>query len=191
MLRSVLRQDPDIVLIGEIRDRETAEIAVQAALTGHLVLSTLHTNDAPGSIVRLMDMGVEDYLLATSLIGVLAQRLVRRSCSHCQVPDAAGKASAEALGFASLQQTLQGLADEPQFTRGTGCEHCMGTGYRGRRSIFEMFEVDAEVRHIISTEPDQLARFLEERQMRSLRDDGLLRAAMQQTTVSEVLRVTG
>jgi general secretion pathway protein E len=191
ILRSVLRQDPDIVLIGEIRDRETAEIAVQAALTGHLVLSTLHTNDAASSFVRLMDMGVEDYLLATSVIGVLAQRLVRKSCPHCQQPDEQGRASAESMGFAALQEQWPELTRDPHFSAGTGCEHCMGSGFRGRQSIFEMFEADEEIRHVISTQPDSLGKVLERKQMRKLREDGMLRAARGQTTIAEVLRVAG
>jgi type II secretory ATPase GspE/PulE/Tfp pilus assembly ATPase PilB-like protein len=191
ILRSVLRQDPDIILIGEIRDRETAEIAVQAALTGHLVLTTLHTNDAPGSFVRLMDMGVEDYLLATSVIGVLAQRLVRRSCPHCQQPDEQGRASADAMGFAAMRDKWPELTPEVEFKVGTGCKHCLGTGFQGRRSIFEMFEVDEEIRHLISTRPEGLDQLLAEKNMRRLKEDGLLRAALGQTSVAEVLRVTG
>jgi type II secretory ATPase GspE/PulE/Tfp pilus assembly ATPase PilB-like protein len=191
VLRSVLRQDPDIILIGEIRDRETAEIAVQAALTGHLVLTTLHTNDAPSSFIRLMDMGVEDYLLASSVIGVLAQRLVRRSCPHCQQLDEQSVVSAEAMGFAELQQKWPMLTETPKFSRSVGCEHCLGTGFAGRRSIFEMFEVDDEIKHIVSTEPEALARSIKDKHVRTLREDGLARAACAQTTVAEVLRVTG
>ncbi len=191
VLRSVLRQDPDIILIGEIRDRETAEIAVQAALTGHLVLSTLHTNDAPGSFVRLMDMGVESYLLATSVIGVLAQRLVRRTCPHCAEPSQAEAASAEALGWKDVRERWPGLAGEARFQAGRGCDHCLGSGYHGRRSIFEMFAVDDELRHILSSQSDQLKQYLTQKGMRSLREDGLLFAAHGETTVAEVLRVTG
>ncbi len=191
ILRSVLRQDPDIILIGEIRDRETAEIAVQAALTGHLVLTTLHTNDAPSSFVRLMDMGVENYLLATSVIGVLAQRLVRRACPHCQTVDEQSRLSAESLGFSKIQQQWPELAQDARFTTGEGCEHCLDTGFKGRRSIFEMFEVNDEIKHVISTQPEQLGKLLEQQAMRKLQEDGLLRAARGQTTVAEVLRVTG
>lgn len=191
ILRSVLRQDPDIILIGEIRDRETAEIAVQAALTGHLVLTTLHTNDAPSSFVRLMDMGVENYLLATSVIGVLAQRLVRFACPHCQVDDEDGRLSAYSLGFDDAQQKWPELAQSVNFSSGAGCEHCLGSGFRGRKSIFEMFAVNDEIKHIVSTEPDKLNDYLGRQNIRKLREDGLLRAAKGQTTVAEVLRVTG
>ena len=187
----MLRQDPDIILIGEIRDRETAEIAVQAALTGHLVLTTLHTNDAPGSFIRLMDMGVEDYLLASSVIGVLAQRLVRRSCVHCQEPDENSVASAGAMGIAELKRKWPALFDAPSFSHGVGCEHCFGTGFSGRRSIFEMFEVDDEIKHLVSTEPETLGHLLEKKHVRNLREDGMARAACGQTTLAEVLRVTG
>jgi len=191
VLRSVLRQDPDIILVGEIRDKETAEIAVQAALTGHLVLTTLHTNDAPGSFIRLMDMGVEDYLLASSVIGVLAQRLVRCSCPHCQQPDEGSLVSAEAMGFASLRESWPELAEDAHFIKSTGCEHCLGTGFSGRRSIFEMFEVDEEIKHIVSTEPENLPKALKSKRVRTLREDGLALAAGGKTTVAEVLRVTG
>lgn len=191
VLRSVLRQDPDIILIGEIRDKETAQIAVQAALTGHLVLTTLHTNDAPSSFVRLMDMGVENYLLATSVIGVMAQRLVRSSCPHCQNPDEGNRLSAESLGFNEIQEKWPEYASDPKFTSGEGCEHCLGTGLKGRRPIFEILDVDDDVKHAISTRPDQLNDLLATKKMRTLREDGLLRAANGQTTVAEVLRVTG
>jgi len=191
VLRSVLRQDPDVVLIGEIRDRETAEIAVQAALTGHLVLSTLHTNDAPSAFVRLMDMGVESYLLASSVIGVLGQRLVRRVCKHCAVPDPEGLAQAQALGWDEVKCCWPDLASHDGFVKSTGCKECLGSGFYGRRSIFEMLTVDAETRHVLASEPEQLSKFLSGRKMRSLRQDGLMAAARGETTVAEVLRVTG
>jgi len=191
ILRSVLRQDPDIVLIGEIRDRETAEIAVQAALTGHLVLSTLHTNDAPSSFVRLMDMGVESYLLASSVIGVLAQRLVRRVCDHCGQPDSVAAERAESLGWGDVHQQWPDLAKNAHFLRGEGCEHCLGSGFHGRRTIFEMFAMDDSLRHLLGTEPENLKKLLMEQNMRTLRQDGMLFAAQGETTVEEVLRVTG
>lgn len=191
ILRSVLRQDPDIVLIGEIRDRETAEIAVQAALTGHLVLSTLHTNDAPSSFVRLMDMGVESYLLASSVIGVLAQRLVRRVCSHCGRVDDAATVQAEALGWADVRRQWPELVPEVHFLRGEGCDACLGSGYHGRRTIFEMFAVDDSIRHLLGTEPEKLKALLSEKKMRTLQQDGLLFAAQGETTIEEVLRVSG
>jgi general secretion pathway protein E len=191
ILRSVLRQDPDIILVGEIRDRETAETAVQAALTGHLVLATLHTNDAASAFVRLMDMGVESYLLATSVIGVMAQRLVRKSCVHCKHPDEAGSEQAAALGFVDPGQKWPDLSVHENYARSEGCPECMGTGFAGRRSIFEMFAVDETMRHIISTKPDQLSAYLAESEFRSLKEDGMLRAAAGDTTISEVIRVAG
>src|SRR5256712_159374 len=140
-LRHIVRQDPDVILIGEIRDLETAEIAIQAALTGHLVFSTLHTNDAPGAITRLQDMGVEPYLVASVLEGVLAQRLVRRICTACRVPDTPSAADLEALG-------IEGAADR-QLYRGRGCDECRGTGYRGRTRLYELFPITEEARSLI------------------------------------------
>ena len=191
VLRSVLRQDPDIILVGEIRDGETAEIAVQAALTGHLVLSTLHTNDAPSSFVRLNDMGVEPYLLASSVIGVMAQRLVRQICPHCSTPDHEAESSARSAGFDEIMTAWPNLVPEPNFRVGAGCDMCLNTGYSGRRSIFEMFELDEALRHIVSTNPDQVRNALKDKNFRNLRQDGLLRAALGQTTVTEVMRVIG
>lgn len=191
ILRSVLRQDPDIVLIGEIRDRETAEIAVQAALTGHLVLSTLHTNDAPSAFVRLMDMGVESYLLASSVIGVIGQRLVRSVCKHCAVPDPHGLEHALGQGWQKITEAWPELTKNPTFVRGTGCDHCIGSGYRGRQSIFEMLPVDAALRHLLSTEPEKVMGYVSELGMRTLKQDGILAAARGETTLAEVLRVTG
>jgi len=191
VLRSILRQDPDIILVGEIRDKETAETAVQAALTGHLVLATLHTNDAASAFVRLMDMGVESYLLATSVIGVMAQRLVRKSCVHCKHPDPDGAAKAASLGYGDLDKKWQNLLVEKQYAESAGCPECLGTGFAGRRSIFEMFAVNESMRHIISTHPDQLAAYLAESGFRSLKEDGMLRAVTGDTTISEVVRVAG
>lgn len=192
ILRSVLRQDPDIVLIGEIRDKETAEIAVQAALTGHLVLSTLHTNDAPGAFVRLMDMGIPAYLLASSIVGVLGQRLVRKICAHCGTPDANAQAEAGALGWTEIDQKWgKNIDRKAVFMRGKGCPECMGSGYRGRRPIFEMLLTDEAVRHTLSIAPDRLKPELTEKGMRSLQQDGFLYAASGQTTLDEILRVAG
>jgi len=191
VLRSVLRQDPDVILIGEIRDRETAEIAVQAALTGHLVLSTLHTNDAASAFVRLMDMGVESYLLASSVIGVLGQRLVRSVCPHCATDDATALPQAEALGWKSVQQNWPDMVQNEHFVQAGGCEHCLSSGYRGRRSLFEMLSVDEPLRHMLATEPERVGHYLSGQGMRTMRQDGLLCAAAGETTVAEVLRVTG
>jgi type II secretory ATPase GspE/PulE/Tfp pilus assembly ATPase PilB-like protein len=191
VLRSVLRQDPDIVMIGEIRDKETAEIAVQAALTGHLVLSTLHTNDAPSAFVRLMDMGVEPYLLASSIIGVLGQRLVRAICPHCSETDEKALATVESLGWTQIQKDWPVLKKPEHFSHGQGCPHCLGSGYRGRRSIFEMLEVDSTLQHLLSVEPEKIINYFSTNKIRTIREDGLLAAAEASTTIEEVLRVTG
>jgi type II secretory ATPase GspE/PulE/Tfp pilus assembly ATPase PilB-like protein len=191
VLRSVLRQDPDIVMIGEIRDKETAEIAVQAALTGHLVLSTLHTNDAPSAFVRLMDMGVEPYLLASSIIGVLGQRLVRAVCLQCSQADEKALSTAESIGWTEIQQQWPMLKNPAHFSRGLGCSHCLGSGYRGRRSIFEMLEVNSELQHLLSVEPEKIINYFSTNKIRTIQEDGLLAAAEAYTTVEEVLRVTG
>src|SRR5438445_12427431 len=140
-LRHIVRQDPDVILIGEIRDLETAEIAIQASLTGHLVFSTLHTNDAPGAITRLQDMGVEPYLVASVLEGVLAQRLVRRICTSCRAADTPSAADLGALGIAG--------ADGTRLYRGAGCDECRGTGYRGRTGIYELFPITDDARSLI------------------------------------------
>jgi type II secretory ATPase GspE/PulE/Tfp pilus assembly ATPase PilB-like protein len=184
-LRSILRQDPDIVMVGEIRDRETAEIAVQAALTGHLVLSTLHTNDAAGAITRMIDMGIEPFLISSSLIAVLAQRLARAICSRCKAaysppPDALGRLGADAR-----------IDEDVTFYRGQGCDYCRGTGYRGRIGIFELLNIsdpirDMVVHHASSTELK--AQAIREG-MRTLRDDGLEKVMSGISTIEEILRV--
>ncbi len=183
-LRSIVRQDPDIIMVGEIRDAETAEIAIQAALTGHLVFSTLHTNDAPGAITRLLEMGVEDYLLASSLLGVLAQRLVRVICPACKeryLPEEQVLAEVGLLGD-------RGKA----FFRGRGCEACAQTGYRGRVGIFEWLPLGEEVRKLTLQRAD--AGAIIERAvalgMRTLREDGWLKVRQGLTTIEEVVRVT-
>ncbi len=184
-LRSIVRQDPDVIMVGEIRDAETAEIAIQAALTGHLVFSTLHTNDAAGAVSRLLDMGVEDYLLASSLLGVLAQRLVRQLCPHCREPVEAGP---------DLLRELRAGAngDEPTVFREVGCRECAGTGFRGRTGIYELLQVDDQIRKLIlaRTPADQIKATAIERGMRTLRDDGWRKVSAGVTTVAEVLRVT-
>src|SRR5438093_3422159 len=140
-LRHIVRQDPDVILVGEIRDLETAEIAIQASLTGHLVFSTLHTNDAPAAITRLQDMGVEPYLVASVLEAVLAQRLVRRVCAACRVPDTPSAADLDALGVVA--------PDNTQLLRGKGCDECRGTGYRGRMGIYELFPITEDARSLM------------------------------------------
>ena len=183
-LRHIVRQDPDVILIGEIRDLETAEIAIQAALTGHLVFSTLHTNDAPGAITRLQDMGVEPYLVASVLEGVLAQRLVRRICTACRVPDTPNAADLEALG-------IEGTSGRPLY-RGRGCDECRGTGYRGRTGIYELFPISEDARSLIlKRAPSRdIRRYAIEAGMVTLRMDGWLKACESVTTVEEILRVT-
>ncbi|MGZ5567420.1 MAG: GspE/PulE family protein, partial [Limisphaerales bacterium] len=183
-LRSILRHDPDVVLIGEIRDQETAQIAVQASLTGHLVFSTLHTNDAPGALTRLVDMGVEPYLVASSLEAVLAQRLVRVLCPHCKQEDT----SPAALAL----KTQIGIPFNTQIYAAVGCRECRQTGYHGRRAIFEWMDSSPEVRKLIlkNASSDQLREAAKRDGMRSLAEDGwrLVRAGI--TTAQEVLRVT-
>lgn len=183
-LRSFLRQDPDILMIGEIRDLETAQIAVQAALTGHLVLSTLHTNDAAGAVARLMDMGVPDYLLTSTMNGVAAQRLVRRLCPDCRE---AYQPSDELLG------RLQASGEAPAaLYRAVGCKQCNGLGYAGRTALLEILVVDDELRRLVLQHADakELERVAIERGMRTLYRDGLRKAAQGHTSIEEVLRVT-
>jgi type II secretion system protein E len=183
-LRSILRHDPDVILVGEIRDQETAQIAVQASLTGHLVFSTLHTNDAPGAITRLIDMGVEPYLVASSLEAVLAQRLVRLLCPHCRQPDASPTAEA-------FRREL-GLDPHAILHRAVGCRECRNTGYHGRRAIFEWMDSNAELRELIlrSAPADTLRDVARRAGMRTLAEDGrrLIEAGL--TTIDEVLSVT-
>jgi general secretion pathway protein E len=181
-LRSVLRQDPDIIMIGEIRDRETAVMAIQSALTGHLVFSTLHTNDAAGAVARLLDLGIEPYLLASSLAGVLAQRLVRRVCPDCA--SAAPADDLERLNATSM------LSDRVVITR--GCSACRQTGYRGRLGIFELLLVDDAVRKQIqaTSTASEINAAARSSGMASLREDGVAKVRAGVTTVDEVLRVT-
>ncbi len=183
-LRHIVRQDPDVILVGEIRDLETAEIAIQASLTGHLVFSTLHTNDAPGAITRLQDMGVEAYLVASVLEGVLAQRLVRRICPVCRVPDTPTQADLDALGIEAPGGTV--------LFRGKGCEECRGTGYRGRTGIYELFVIDEDARSLILRRAStrDIRQHAIQRGMVTLRMDGFTRACEGLTTVEEILRVT-
>jgi type IV pilus assembly protein PilB len=182
-LRHFLRQDPDIIMVGEVRDQETARIAIQAALTGHLVLSTLHTNDAPGAITRLLDMGIEPYLVASALEGVAAQRLVRVLCPKCKEPDP--------QGTAEVQERVGAEALAGPYYRGRGCEFCNYTGYRGRVAIFEVAEMDDALRGlVISQAPHHtLAAQAESAGMRTLLADGLEKATAGVTSLAEVWRV--
>jgi general secretion pathway protein E len=186
-LRHIVRQDPDVIMIGEIRDLETAEIAIRAALTGHLVFSTLHTNDAPSAIARLVDMGAEDYLIASSLLGVLAQRLVRVICPHCRFEVFPVQEMLDEIGY------RRGNGREPQaFYEGKGCERCANTGFIGRVGIYELMLMNDEIRKLTVGKADsgQIRKKGLESGMRSLRDDGWLKVRQGSTTISEVLRVT-
>jgi general secretion pathway protein E len=176
-LRHIVRQDPDVIMVGEIRDRETADIAIRSSLTGHFVFSTLHTNDAPSAITRLTDMGVENYLITSSVVAVLAQRLVRQICAHCKVDD-------------GMKTTLDG--PRVQTWRGTGCDACLGTGYTGRVGIFELMELGEELRGLIMAGADasKLTAAARRRGMHSLREDGWKKVEAGVTTVEEVIRVT-
>jgi general secretion pathway protein E len=184
-LRSLLRQDPDVVMVGEMRDPETAEIAIQAALTGHLVLSTLHTNDALGAIPRLLDFGVPEYLLAATLEGVLAQRLVRRVCEHCREEHRPGEA---ALARLAQGATVPGST---VFVHGTGCATCRGTGFRGRVGLFELLVITEEFKAAIARRGsrDELAALARAGGMQTLRTDGWTKIQAGHTTIEEVLRV--
>jgi len=191
-LRAILRQDPDIVMIGEIRDLETAQIAVQASLTGHLVLATLHTNDAPGAVTRLIDMGIEPYLLASCLNGVLAQRLVRRLCPECRAPYEPDAAERAVFKSPSLRPSPKADAVPERLYKAVGCGACNFSGYRGRTGIYELFVTDDETRHLIhDTAPEaQLRERAVASGMLRLRDDGLRWVREGATSLDEVLRVT-
>ncbi len=185
-LRSIVRQDPDVILIGEIRDAETAEIAIHSALTGHLVLSTLHTNDAPSAVTRLLDMGMEDFLLSSTLIGILAQRLVRVACPFCQTPCDPDPSVLKEMHLDG--QNLEGV----QITEVKGCDKCSNTGYWGRAGIFEFLRVTDEIQRLILEKRDAnvIKEAARKNGMRTLREDGWLKVKRGITTVSEVLRVT-
>lgn len=183
-LRAILRQDPDVVMVGEIRDLETAEIAVQASLTGHLVLSTLHTNTAVGAVTRLRDMGVEPFLLSSSLIGVVAQRLVRLLCPECREAYKANAADCELMGLS---------ADKPSmlYRPGPGCSHCNNMGYRGRTGIYELIQVDSTLRTMIhdGSGEHELERYARDTST-GIRSDGFRRVLAGETSLEEVLRVS-
>jgi type II secretory ATPase GspE/PulE/Tfp pilus assembly ATPase PilB-like protein len=186
-LRSIVRQDPDVIMVGEIRDYETAEIAIQAALTGHLVFSTLHTNDAPSAITRLMDMGVEPYLVASSLLGAVAQRLVRRNCPFCSEPHDPSPETLRALGMSGID-----LKGKNPFRKGRGCDKCLNTGYKGRVGLYELFVVDNTIKTMTvdrassTTMKDEAVKT---QGMRTLLGDGQLAILSGMTTAEEVLRV--
>jgi len=186
-LRSFLRQDPDVILVGEIRDLETAEIAIKAALTGHLVFSTIHTNDAPSTITRLTDMGVEPFLVTASLNMIVAQRLIRRVCPRCRELYVPTQDSLDALGIPVASRT-----ESLRFSRGLGCDYCKKTGYRGRISIYEILIVNDEIRQAVIEGQSLITikRLARENGMRTLRESGILKVIDGTTSVEEVLSVT-
>jgi len=176
-LRHIVRQDPDVIMVGEIRDRETADIAIRAALTGHFVFSTLHTNDAPSAVTRLIDMGVEEYLISSTVVAILAQRLVRVICRHCKV---------------ELDPVRTPDGTMVRSFRGAGCERCFGSGFSGRVGIFELMELNDELRTLILAKADamQLTAAARRNGMRNLREDGWMKVPLGLTTAQEILRVT-
>jgi general secretion pathway protein E len=185
-LRSIVRQDPDIILVGEIRDKETAEIAIQSALTGHLLFSTLHTNDSVGAISRLLDMGVEGFLLSSTLLGVLAQRLVRVICPNCKCRQTPDEKHLNAMGL-----NERDIADVT-FYSGQGCEECRYTGFSGRTALFEYLPIDSDIRNEISkkTDTERIKEVALSKGLVTLRQNGWEKVKQGVTTLSEVLRVT-
>jgi general secretion pathway protein E/type IV pilus assembly protein PilB len=185
-LRSILRQAPNIIMIGEIRDLETASIATNASLTGHLVFSTLHTNDAPSAIARLVDIGMQPFLVASSVRAIMAQRLVRRLCPQCKARAELNENEMRALRIEASQ------LGEAQVMKGVGCESCRGTGYKGRMGIFEMFIIDDDVRHMINNKKSTLLLRQRARElgMRTLREDGVRKVLSGLTSAEEVISIT-
>jgi len=179
-LRSILRHDPDVLMVGEIRDRETADMAIQASLTGHLVFSTLHTNDAASAVTRLTEVGIEPYLISSSVLAVIAQRLVRLICNYCKEP------------VPSSEIPIASFTPGTTIFRGRGCKHCFQTGYRGRIGIFEFFILDDVIRRqILEKKPSQeLKEYMNKKGMRTLRASGEKKVLEGLTTLEEVLRVT-
>jgi type II secretory ATPase GspE/PulE/Tfp pilus assembly ATPase PilB-like protein len=185
-LRSILRQDPDRLLIGEIRDEETADIAVKFSLTGHLVFSTVHANDAPSTVTRLIDIGVPPFLAGSSLLLVMAQRLVRTICSNCKVDHTPSQEELDWLGLDYDE------AENVEWKKGRGCVQCRNTGYRGRTGIFELLEVTNEIRRLIfdNASQDEIREMAEAQGMETLRTHGIRKAKSGNTTLAEILRVT-
>ena len=180
-LRALMRQDPDVIMVGETRDRETAEISVRAAITGHLVVSTLHTNDAISTIVRLEEMGIEPYMVANSLVGVVAQRLMRKVCPYCKK-----QVETSLSDRVALQEGIKYV------TVGTGCPHCNQTGYKGRIAIHEIIEVDSNIRRMISNKEDidDIMKYLvEEQNVETLRDQALALVKEGMTTIDEYNKI--
>lgn len=190
ILRNILRQDPDIIMIGEIRDKETAEIAIRASLTGHLVLATLHTNDAVSAVTRLVDMGIQDYLVNSSLLGVVAQRLLRKNCPHCSQRTEVDSSIMKELQVSQIKGKYG--ANTFNFTKGNGCEHCAATGYLGRTGVFEILEFSDELKSALLAhkEYEYLKRIVMEKDFKTLREDAVLKWINGHTTAEEVFRVT-
>jgi general secretion pathway protein E len=189
-LRSFLRQDPDVIMVGEIRDKETAEIAIQASLTGHLVFSTVHTNDAASAVTRLVDMGVEPFLVASSLTAILAQRLVRRVCPDCRVQYTPTDEELKELTL--TRATLKERYGVERIYKATGCPSCGQNGYRGRTGIYELLPVDETVRQLAlkNVDASTIKKAAVANGMRTLLDDGARKIALGETTIAEVLSIT-
>ena len=183
-LRSILRQDPDVIMVGEIRDKETVEIAIRAALSGHFVLSTLHTNDAASALSRMIDMGIDPFLIASSVVGVLSQRLVRAICPDCKEPYTLAEETAAALGLPA--------GEKRQFFRGRGCLLCQSTGFRGRRGLYEVMAMSEALRGLVAKgrTADEIRAAAEREGMVTLAKDGMEKARQGFTTIEEVVRVT-
>ncbi|HQG51429.1 MAG TPA: ATPase, T2SS/T4P/T4SS family, partial [Syntrophorhabdaceae bacterium] len=184
-LRSFLRQDPDVIMVGEIRDEETARIAIQAALTGHLVFSTLHTNDSSSALTRLIDMGIEPYLLTSSITAILAQRLIRKTCPYCR----------EVYNLSDFEQEILSdykIGQGKKFYKGKGCDACINTGFMGRVGIFELLIVSNKIRQMVQEKrsSEEIKAQAQKEGMKTLREDGLNKAIEGVTTLSEVIRVT-
>jgi general secretion pathway protein E len=186
-LRTILRQDPDIIMVGEIRDLETAENAIQAALTGHLVLSTLHTNDAPSSVTRLLDLGVQSFLINATLLGVVAQRLVRKVCPYCKEQYNISRDECYILGIDYEKVKKYKVAI------GRGCPQCRGTGYLGRTGIFEIMEITEKIRNAVNEKatPSEIKKIAQSNGMVTLRECAIKKLLQGITTVDEIIRVTG
>jgi type II secretory ATPase GspE/PulE/Tfp pilus assembly ATPase PilB-like protein len=185
-LRHILRQDPNVVMVGEIRDQETADIAIRASLTGHLVFSTLHTNDAPSAFTRLTDMGIEPFLIASSVEAVQAQRLIRTICTHCKTEQKVDEQYLHKIGFPADQ------IGTAKFWHGVGCEECRQLGYQGRKGIYELLAVTENIRPLIMNRANAtaIAQAAIENGMRTLRTDGWNKVMAGETTIEEILRVT-
>ncbi|MBF0121320.1 MAG: type II secretion system ATPase GspE [Desulfobacterales bacterium] len=186
-LRSIVRQDPDVILIGEIRDKETAEIAVQSALTGHLVFSTLHTNDAPSAITRMVDIGIDPFLISSSVVSVIAQRLVRILCNNCKIPYVPDELNLKRVGI-----TNKDIEKEKQIYNLKGCDNCFQTGYKGRVGIYEIMEIESKLKRLIceTYDSNEIKKMAIELNMKTLRQDGIKKILRGVTTINEVLRVT-